>query len=71
MPQFNLVAAAADRNESARLRRKRKEQEQKEAGGQAAAQAAAGLRKVVWANAKTQKRFYRCVWARTELCDPT
>eukprot|EP00198_Chlamydomonas_reinhardtii_P010868 XP_001700205.1 predicted protein [Chlamydomonas reinhardtii] len=60
--EFNLVAAAADRNESARLRRKRKEQEQKEAGGQAAAQAAAGLRKVVWANAKTQKRFYSDAW---------
>ncbi|KAG2424155.1 hypothetical protein HXX76_014688 [Chlamydomonas incerta] len=56
--EFNLVAAAADRNESARLRRKRKEQEQQEAGGVAAA----GPRKVVWANAKTQKRFYSDAW---------
>ncbi|GIL60600.1 hypothetical protein Vafri_15126 [Volvox africanus] len=69
--EVNLVTAAADKNESSRLRRKRKEREEREKQQQQQqqnqqqdhdTQQQPQQRKVQWANTITQKRLYGDAW---------
>ncbi|GLC39601.1 hypothetical protein PLESTB_000808400 [Pleodorina starrii] len=64
--EVNLVAAAADKNESARHRRKRKEEEERQQQRRQGQQQGQGQQpqqqRVQWANGLTQRRLYGDAW---------